>query len=633
VCGIVGVVGKTDAAPVLLNALKKLEYRGYDSAGMATSDNIHLEIRKGIGKLSEVENNYHLVDLPGTSGIGHVRWATHGGVTIENAHPHTDCTGRIAIVHNGIIENYQELRDSLIARHKFTSQTDTEVIAHLLEEELILKTPDEQQSINSKSQAPNSLEFALYKVTKKLKGSYAILVISSLEPQKIVAARKDSPLVIGLGEKNHFLASDTLCFPDETKRAVYVEDGEIVVITAPDYSEAKNMLRATSSTSGGVAEGLSGSFKTVHIYDSHFQEIHKESVRLDYRSEEATKQGHEYFMLKEILEQPKSIRQALMQDEKLVMDMAIDMLRAKQIVLTACGTSRHAALVGRYVFSKLTGIFSEVVIGSEFQYFSDSIDKNTVVIAISQSGETADVIQGVKKAKEVGAKVFSLVNTRGSTLARVSDKTLYLHCGPEIAVAATKSFISQLSLFYLLSFAMVNRIKEGKEKMIPISYLIEENLANNNAGLAQLAAGMKDKNNFYYLGRGINYAIAGEGALKLKEIAYVHAEGMPAGELKHGTLALIESGTPVVAICPDDYTFDETISNTMETKARGAYVIGVSDKFHPAFDEWVHIPKVEEIFYPLVSVIPLQLVAYHSALTRGFDPDKPRNLAKSVTVK
>jgi len=338
-------------------------------------------------------------------------------------------------------------------------------------------------------------------------------------------------------------------------------------------------------------------------------------------------------MLKEIFEQPQSIRQALMQDDKLVMDMAIDMLRARQIVLTGCGTSRNAALVGRYVFSKLTGIFSEVVIGSEFQYFSDSIDKNTVVIAISQSGETADVIQGVKKAKEVGAKIFSLVNTRGSTLARMSDKTLYLHCGPEIAVAATKSFISQLTIFYLLAFAMINRTKEGKEKMLPISHLIEENLAHNNAGLAQLASTFKDQKNFYYLGRGINYSIAGEGALKLKEIAYVHAEGMPAGELKHGTLALVESGTPVVAICPDDYTYGETVSNALETKARGACVIGVSDKAHSAFDHWVHIPKVEEIFYPLVSVIPLQLFAYHSALVRGFSPDQPRNLAKSVTVK
>jgi glucosamine--fructose-6-phosphate aminotransferase (isomerizing) len=589
-CGIIGFVGNRPAAPIILGALKKLEYRGYDSAGIATIANSHLEILKGVGKLADVEKACQLSCLPGTIGIGHVRWATHGKVSVENAHPHFDCTHTIAVVHNGIIENYQELRDNLKSLHTFNSETDTEVIAHLIEESVA---------------KGNVLEKAVFETTRILRGSYALLVISSQEPQKIVAARRDSPLVIGVGEHGNFLASDVLCFLDQTDRAIYVEDDEIVILTE----------------------------NSVRILNGRYQEIHRDVIKFDCHWEEATKQGHDFFMEKEILEQPQAIRQAVLQNEQQIMDMAFDILRAKQVVLTACGTSRHAALIGRYAFSKLAGKFSDVVMASEFQYFSDSIDKNTLVIAVSQSGETADVLQGVKKARDNGAKVFSLVNLQGSTLARMSDQTIYLRCGPEMAVAATKSFVSQLSIFYLLAFAMFNKLDEGIDKLVGLSSLVQENLVNYGSGLAGLAQRLRDKRDFYYLGRGINFAIAGEGALKLKEIAYVHAEGMPAGELKHGTLALVESGTPVVAICPDDYTFDETLSNVLETKARGAFVIGVSDKSHPAFDEWIHIPKVDEIFYPLVSVIPLQLLAYHSAIARGYDPDRPRNLAKSVTVK
>ena len=338
-------------------------------------------------------------------------------------------------------------------------------------------------------------------------------------------------------------------------------------------------------------------------------------------------------MLKEILEQPQAVRCALMQDKDQIMEMAMGILRARQVVLTACGTSRYAALIGRYVFSKLAGKFSDVIMSSEFHYFSDSVDRNTLVIAVSQSGETADVIEGVKKAKEHGATVFSLVNVIGSSLARMSDRVVYLNCGPEIGVAATKTFISQLTIFYLLAFAMANKLEEGFEKIKALSPLIEGNFRDNGKKLIELAQRLKEKNDFYYIARGINFAIAGEGALKLKEIAYVHAEGMPAGELKHGTLALIEKGTPVIAICPRDYTYDETMSNVSETKARGAFAIGVSDQQGQIFDEWIKIPQVEEIFYPLVSIVPLQLLAYHIAVARGLDPDKPRNLAKSVTVK
>ncbi len=589
-CGIVGFIGDREAAPVVLSALRKLEYRGYDSAGLATINDSRLWLKKDIGKLAEVEQKHHLAKLPGKVGVGHVRWATHGEVTPVNAHPHFGCHQQIAVVHNGIIENYQELRRRLEPRHKFISDTDTEVIPHLIEEYIEGGAP---------------LEEAVFQVAKELRGSYALLAISAREPQRIVAARKDSPLVVGVGTRGNFIASDTLSFLGETNRVIFIEDGETVILTG----------------------------EKVSLLDSEGREIKREPREVDWKWDEATKQGYDFFMLKEILEHPQAVRRALIQDKNLIMETAMDILRAKQVVLTACGTSRYAALIGRYVFSRLAGKFSDVIMASEFHYFSDSIDKNTLVIAVSQSGETADVIQGVKRAKENGAPIFSLVNVAGSSLARMSDKVVYLNCGPEIGVAATKSFISQLTIFYLLAFAMANKLEEGIEKIRAISPLIEGNFRDNGQTLTKLAQKLKDKNDFYYIARGINFAIAGEGALKLKEIAYVHAEGMPAGELKHGTLALVEKGTPVVAICPRDYTFDETLSNVAETKARGAFVIGISEQREQIFDEWIKIPSVEEIFCPLVSIVPLQLLAYHLAVAKGLDPDKPRNLAKSVTVK
>lgn len=589
-CGIVGFTGDREAAPIVLSALGKLEYRGYDSSGLATVTNSRLWLKKDVGKLAEVNEKHHLDKLPGKTGIGHVRWATHGGVTMENAHPHLDCQRQIAVVHNGIIENHQKLRSYLSPRHKFTSDTDTEVISHLIEECIEDGTP---------------LETAMLQVTKKLRGSYAILAVSAKEPQKIVGTRKDSPLVIGIGDGGNFIASDTLPFLEETNRVIFIEDGETVVLTK----------------------------EKVSILDSKGREVTREPSEVGWKWDGATKQGCPFFMLKEILEEPKAVRSALIQDKNQIMEMAMDILRAKQIVFTACGTSRYAALIGRYVFSRVAGKFSDVVMASEFGYFSDSIDKNTLVIAISQSGETADVIQGVKRAKENGATIFSVVNVVGSSLARMSDRVLYLNCGPEIGVAATKSFLSQLAVFYLLAFAMVNRFDEGVEKLEAVCNLIQGNLSHNGTKVSKIAKRLGERKDFYYIARGINFAIAGEGALKLKEIAYVHAEGMPAGELKHGTLALVEKGTPVIAICPCDYTFDETLSNIAETKARGAFVTGISDRHEQSFDEWIKIPKVEEIFYPLVSVVPLQLLAYYFAVARGLDPDKPRNLAKSVTVK
>jgi glucosamine--fructose-6-phosphate aminotransferase (isomerizing) len=338
-------------------------------------------------------------------------------------------------------------------------------------------------------------------------------------------------------------------------------------------------------------------------------------------------------MLKEIEEQPQVIERALVQDKRFLMEIALDILRAKNVVITACGTSRYAALIGRYLFSKLGGKFCDVVIGSEFQYFADSIDRNTVVIAVSQSGETADVVEGVKKAKEAGARVISIVNVKGSQLCRISDRVVYTNCGPEICVAATKSFVGQLIIFYLLAFTMENHLVQGIKELRELSVLIDNNLRENGLRLKELVEKFKNHEHFYYIARGPNFAIAAEGALKLKEISYIHAEGMPAGELKHGTLALIEEGAPVVALCPKDHTYFETHGNALETKARGAFLIGVSDVSSEDFDFWVRIPQVKEIFYPLVEVIPLQLLAYHLAVAREKDPDRPRNLAKSVTVK
>ncbi len=586
-CGIVGYIGDKQAQPIVLSSLKRLEYRGYDSCGVAISGD-------GIGIFKDAIRVEALTKVSpkfsGSTGIGHTRWATHGAPSKVNAHPHLDCHGSIAVVHNGIIENCQELRNQLEPRHKLVSQTDTEVIPHLIEDYI-------KNGI--------SLEQAVIRVIKELRGSYALLVISLSEPDKIVAARQDSPLVIGLDNGRIFVASDALCFLEATDEVIFIEDGEVVVV-------AKDGVKFVNGDG---------------------QELEKKSSKMDWRWDDATRQGYDFFMLKEIMEQPQAIRCALMQDKNLIMEMAMDILRTKQLVLTACGTSRYAALIGRYVFSKLAGKFGDVMMASELQYFYDSIDKNTLVIAVSQSGETADVIQSVKKAKENGATIFSLVNVVGSTLARMSDKVVYLNCGPEIGVAATKSFTSELAIFYLLGFAMVNKFDEGVEKVRAIARLIEDNLRHNGKKLNTLAQKLKEKNDFYYIARGINFAIAGEGALKIKEIAYVHAEGMPAGELKHGTLALIEDGTPVVAICPSDYTFNETLSNVAETKARGAFAIGVCDRQESLFDECIKIPQVEEIFYPLVCILPLQLLAYHLAIAKGLDPDKPRNLAKSVTVR
>ena len=549
-CGIIGYTGKEPAAPILYGALTRLEYRGYDSAGIATIDDNRIHVVKEKGKLEEIGRQCNEVNLPGLVGIGHVRWATHGGATRENAHPHCDSEQKIAVVHNGIIANYEELKSQLLSKYTFRSETDTEVIPHL---------------IRYYMDSGLSFEDAFFAMTKELKGSYAILAIYALEPDKILAARRDAPLVIGLGDDANYIGSDVLSFLPHTNKVIYLDDGESATLNK----------------------------ENVKVYDNDHNEIHKKPELVNWKWKEGNKGDYDYFMIKEIEEQPRVIRQALLQDDKVLMNMAMEILRARQVVFVGCGTSRHAALIGRYAFSKIGRIFSDVVMGSEFGYFSESIDKGTVVIAISQSGETADVLSGVRQAKANGAIVFSLVNVIGSSLARLSDQALYLNCGPEIAVAATKSFTAQLCILYQLAYALDNRLQEGKSKILDLSLMVGSDLDSYATSVPALAHKMRNKKEFYFLARGVNFAVADEGALKLKEIAYVHAEGMPAGELKHGTLALIENGTPVIAICPLDYTYEDSLANIMEAKARGAYVIGVSNVESVIFDDTIKISYCE----------------------------------------
>lgn len=600
-CGIVGFISNNFISnktreykieDLLLSSLKKLTYRGYDSWGFCFNDKDKIHIIKSVGDIENI-NNLNLKLLNSYIGIGHTRWATHGGVTEINAHPHLCCNKEISVVHNGIIENYKEIKEYLIERgHVFVSETDTEVIPHLIEE-------------NYKKL--NDFELAFKEAIKKLNGCFAIVAISK-HFDGIACYRNGAPLVIGISPFGYFVSSDVVSFLDYTKKVIYLDDEELAILKR------------------------NGDEIDLSIWKNG-NKIKKEIKEISWNFEEATKLGYKHFMIKEILEQPQAIRNALIQNEKEFLEVAMEILRAKQVIFTACGTSRYAAIIGRYLFSKIARKFCDVIMASEFHYFSDSVDKDTLVIAISQSGETADVLLGVKKAKENGARILSIVNVVNSTLARISDKSIYINAGPEICVAATKSFTNQLVVLYLLAYSMINKFEETRKKIQNIAEIIKKNIEKESNNIEEISKIVKDKEHFYYIGRGINFAMASEGALKLKEISYIHAEGMPAGELKHGTIALIEKGTPVVVIAPKDYTFYETISNAMETKARGAFVIGISDEQNEVFDTRIEIPKVEEIFYPLVTIIPLQLLAYHIAVQRGLNPDKPRNLAKSVTVK
>jgi len=588
-CGIIGYAGDKKAAPILLEAIKKLEYRGYDSVGMCTIDS-SLNILKGVGRIDNVNNRLNFNSLPGTIGISHTRWATHGGVTDFNAHPQTDCQGKIMVVHNGIIENYSELKEELIEKgHKFSSETDTEVISHMIED-----------YVNN----GKSFREAVLETSKRLQGLFAFLAINEKEKDKIIASKHRCPLVIGIGSNENFAASDVVSFLKHTNKVIFLDDDEIVEIT-------KNSCK---------------------VFDITGKPKNKEISQVSWDFEEAQKSGHKHFMIKEILEQKETIERVISHDRETI-EKIVNMINdAYGVFFVACGTSYHACVSAGYIFSKITKKHVNVFLASEFPNFSHFLTKDTLMIAISQSGETADVLEAVRVAKEKGVKVLSLVNVMGSSLMRMSDFSLLLNAGPEICVLATKTFTSQLALIYLLAYTCAGRYEDGKRGLEDVAKKVKDVLSKEKIQkIKNLAKSLRDEENIYLIGRGLSYSTTLEGALKLKEVSYIHAEGLAGGELKHGTLALIERGTPCIAIVPENESRHDILSNIMEIKSRGGYIIGISNRNEDIFDFSIIIPDVE--MHPILMIIPIQLLAYYLALERGCDPDKPRNLAKSVTVK
>jgi len=602
-CGIVGYVGYRKAVPVLLHGLQRLEYRGYDSAGLAVLDEKSKKIivEKQVGKIKDLQEYIWGKEINGNIGIAHTRWATHGPPSIENAHPHTSKSEAFAVVHNGIIENYAKLKDELIKKgYQFKSQTDSEVIAHLLEE------------------YEKDLLTTVLKVAKMIEGAYAIGVISTVEPDKIVALRKGSPLVVGIGEGENFIASDIPAILEYTKTFIALDDEEIAVITKDK----------------------------VEVYDINGNKVEKKPFTVKWDLAAAEKGGFKHFMLKEIYEQPKTITDTISGFfSDLNNPVYNEIKNIQNIVIIACGTSYHAGLVGKFWIEKFVKIPTIVDYASEFRYRDFPVNEKTLIIAISQSGETADTRFSAIDARKKSAKVLSIVNVVGSSLSRESDFVIYTYCGPEIGVAATKTFTAQLITLLLFSLKAGlergNLTQEEFEKyhndIIHLPSLVNEVLKQDKA-IEEISYKYHNVKDFLFLGRGLNYPIALEGALKLKEISYIHAEGYPAGEMKHGPIALIDENLPVVCIVPKDSLYEKMISNIQEVKARKGIVISVSDSQDSHLlslsDNIIKIPSVEnENLYPIVSVIPLQLLAYHIATILGKDVDQPRNLAKTVTVE
>jgi glucosamine--fructose-6-phosphate aminotransferase (isomerizing) len=608
-CGIFGCILKDgNAAPVIHAALKRLEYRGYDSVGEATMYNGALYIKKDQGKIDEAHKIHNLDDLPGNCGIGHTRWATHGAPTQVNAHPHVDCSGQIAIVHNGIIENFAELKLELENRgHIFKSKTDTEVIVHLVED-ILKATPS------------LSLADAVLEAVRRLDGSYAIAVISTREPNKIVCARNESPIVIGVNENAIYCASDIPAFLPSTNKAVIINDGELVTLSLEGFEIRK-------------------------IVDSSI--VTREPKLIDWTPEMAVKQGYPHFMLKEIHEQPACLRNTLRIQEHYLELMSTFPDRAREVFLVACGTSYHACLAASYAFSKLAFLATYPVIASEFlEQYGKSVNIDSTILAVSQSGETADTLAAVNIARQRAATILGLTNTIGSTLTRVSRVYVGQQSGPEIGVAATKTFTAQLSVLIQLSLRLAK--KRGKisqdemdfleEKLEKIPDVVETIIKTQEEKMKQIAKKYKDAKTFFFLGRGISTATAYEGRLKLMEIAYVPSIAFPAGESKHGPISLVEPGFPVVFICAKDDSHKTVIGNIMEMKARGASIIAVieedDEEIKKLVDDYVEVPKgIPEVLSPIPFVVPLQLLAYYMSVQRGHNPDMPRNLAKSVTVK
>ncbi len=606
-CGIFGCLLKDgNAAPIIHSALHRLEYRGYDSVGEATLHEGRIFIKKDAGKIDEVHKILNLDDLPGRIGIGHTRWATHGAPSRINAHPHTDCKEQIAVVHNGIIENYAELKMELEAEgHVFKSKTDTEVVSHLVENGL---------------KSGLGLVEAVREAVKRLEGSFALAVISTFEPDKIVCARKESPLVLGISENGVYCASDIPAFLPLTNRVVVVNDGELVVLSDKGYEIRR------------IADGAT---------------VLREPELVDWTPEMAEKQGFPHFMLKEIHEQPLCLRNTLRLQEQYLELMTTFLDRATEVFLVACGTSYHACLAASYMFSKLAFLPTHPVIASEFiERYGKAVNIDSTILAVSQSGETADTLAAVDWARQRAATILGLTNVIGSTLTRISRVYIGQQSGPEIGVAATKTFTSQLSVLAQLALRLAKKrgkvshveIEYLEEKLMRIPDIVEKVIENSEEKVKQLAKKYKDKQTFFFLGRGISTATAMEGRLKLMEIAYVPSIAYPAGESKHGPISLIEPGFPVVFICPHDETRKTLIGNIMEMKARKAQIIAIieegDEEIKELADDYIEIVEgVPEVLSPIPYVVPLQLFAYYMAVEKGYDPDKPRNLAKSVTVK
>ncbi len=607
-CGIVGYVGPKKARPILMSGLKRLEYRGYDSAGIALMTDSGLMLSRSVGKIKNLEAALGDKDFESCHGIAHTRWATHGEPNETNAHPHTDNKHEIALVHNGIIENYRALREFLTRKGvEFETQTDTEVLAHLI-------------AFSYTGDLTKAVRLALTQV----EGTYGIAVVSAHHPGTIIAARMGSPLVIGHGDHENLVASDVSAMLEHTNRVVYLEDGEIATVTADDY-------KITTIQNVEITPSVS---------------------EIGWSLDEIEKGGYDHFMLKEIHEQPDTLRNAirgrLSHEDGIArlngLNLQIDELRdISRIILTACGTSWHAAMIGKYMIEEIARVPTEVEYASEFRYRSPIVDENTVLFGISQSGETADTLAAMREARNRGATVLGLVNVVGSTIARESDGGVYLHAGPEIGVASTKAFTAQVIVLSLVSNLLARMrqwsSQQGHEMVHAIEEIpskIEQILANEGP-IKEIAELYHQANNFLYLGRGINFPVALEGALKLKEISYIHAEGYPAAEMKHGPIALIDENMPVVVIALEGPIYGKVMSNIAEVKARQGRVIAIATEGDTEIaeraDHVIYIPKTFRLLTPLLSVIPLQLLAYHIAVMRGCHVDQPRNLAKSVTVE
>jgi glucosamine--fructose-6-phosphate aminotransferase (isomerizing) len=608
-CGIVGYVGARVATPLLVEGLKRLEYRGYDSAGIAVMNGKGVETRKAAGKISQLESVVLASPVHGTLGIAHTRWATHGAPTTCNAHPHHSCDDAIAVVHNGIIENASTLRKLLEDRgHEFRSETDTEVLAHLIEEHF-----------------DGSLETAVIDALRHVEGTYGIAVVSSRDPNKIVAARKGSPLLIGLGDGEHFVASDVSAILAHTRQVIYLDDGDVAVLCRDGY----------------------------RILDvNEVSQIDRQVSQIDWDLDMIERGGFAHFMLKEIFEQPASVentmRGRLLAEEGTAklggLNMtADDLLHVENIVITACGTSWHSALIAEHMIEECARVPVEVEYASEFRYRNPIVSDRTLCIVISQSGETADTLAAMREAQQRGARAIGIVNVVGSTIARESDGGVYIHAGPEIGVASTKAFTSQVMALAMFTLKLARlrslSVVQGRNIVQAMHQLPRQiqQILDGAPTIERIADEFKDATNFLYLGRGYNFPAALEGALKLKEISYIHAEGYPAAEMKHGPIALIDENMPVVFIAPHDSVFDKICSNIQEVKARGGRVIAITSREEPALagllDYEIRIPETIDMFTPVLASVPLQLLAYYIAVKRGANVDQPRNLAKSVTVE